>query len=230
LVVFLIHLLASQKNESGEDMIESVDQLVNRYLDAKDYVIDKGYSWEIDWQNNQDYEKITESDFIRESAWVILSSGFKETIVRKLFPLISNCFLDWGSPHAIVSSLNDCKKNALKVFKNVKKINAICGIITFVNSEDFSIVKKEIKLKGIEYLKQLPYIGPITGLHLLKNLGLQLIKPDRHLVRIAKSAGFTSPKDLGEVIKEAVGDSLSEIDIVLWRYSTLNKEYTQLFS
>ena len=211
-------------------MIKSVDQLVNKYLDAKDYIIDKGYSWEIDWQNNQDYEKITESDFIRESAWVILSSGFKETIVRKIFPLISNCFLDWGSPRVILNSLNNCRKNALKVFKNTKKINAICEIITFVNSKDFSIVKKEIKLRGIDYLKQLPYIGPITGLHLLKNLGLQLIKPDRHLIRIAKCAGYNSPKDLGDVIKEAIGDSLSEIDIVLWRYSTLNKDYIQFFS
>ncbi|MDY7032959.1 MAG: hypothetical protein SVY10_13755 [Thermodesulfobacteriota bacterium] len=206
------------------------NQLVNRYLDAKEYVINRGYSWEIDWQCNQCYENITETVFLRETAWVILSSGFKESIIRRKFPMISNAFKDWESSSAICSSINICKIKALNYFKNVKKINAICEVIQFVENEGFGQVKKEIESNGIDYLKRLPYIGPITGLHLLKNLGFQFIKPDRHLTRIAKSAGFNNPQEMGVAIKNAMGDSLAEIDIVLWRYSTIKNDYIKHFT
>ncbi len=206
------------------------NQLVNRYLDAKEYVIDRGYSWEIDWQCNQCYENITETDFLRETAWVILSSGFKESIIRRTFPMISNAFKDWESSSTIFSTINMCKNKALKIFKNVKKINAICEVIQFVKNEGFDQIKKEIERNGIDYLKRLPYIGPVTGLHLLKNLGFQFIKPDRHLKRIAKSAGFNTAQDMGVAIKNAMGDSLAEIDIVLWRYSTIKNDYIKKFT
>jgi len=206
-----------------------LDQLVNRYLDAKEYVINEGYSWEIDWQCNQCFKNITETDFLRETAWVILSSGFKESIIRRLFPMISSAFLNWDSAAKIWPLINGCKSEALKYFKNYRKISSICEIVEIVENEGFYQVKKEIENNGVDYIKRLPYIGPITGLHLLKNLGVQFIKPDRHLVRIAKSAGFNAPQAMGEAIKNAMGDSLAEIDIVLWRYATLKKNYIQHF-
>ncbi len=206
-----------------------LDQLVNKYLDAKEYVINEGYSWEIDWQCNQCFEKITETDFLRETAWVILSSGFNESVLRRLFPMISASFLHWDSTAKIYPFIKDCKEEALKYFNNDRKISAICETVKTVENESFYKVKKEIKDYGIDYLKRFPYIGPVTGLHLLKNLGLQFIKPDRHLVRIANSAGFKSPQAMGEAIENAMGDSLAEIDIVLWRYSTIKSDYTQHF-
>ena len=37
----------------------------------------------------------TESDLLREAAWVILCSGFREAVIRRMFDFISLCFCDW---------------------------------------------------------------------------------------------------------------------------------------
>lgn len=212
-------------------MIISQDRLINKYLDAKEYVIKEGYFSEIDWQTQLEFDKLSEKDFLRETAWVILSSGFKEKILRNKFPSITNAFLNWESSSKILSALNTCKYNALKHFKNQRKINAIGEAVRTVSRIGFNKLKSRLKTHGIAYLNsiKIPYIGPITGIHLLKNLGLQFIKPDRHLSRIAKYGGFNSPQEMGEAIRNAMGDSLSEIDIVLWRYSTLRNDYINLF-
>ena len=62
-------------------------------------------------------------------------------------------------------------------------------------------------------LQTFSFIGPITGLHLMKNLGIPVVKPDRHLTRIADVAGFNSVQELCESIQQSVGDGLSEIDL-----------------
>lgn len=56
------------------------------YLTAKERIIEAGYAHEIDWQDNRSFKQINESEFLREAAWVVLSSGFRESIVRRVFP------------------------------------------------------------------------------------------------------------------------------------------------
>jgi thermostable 8-oxoguanine DNA glycosylase len=64
-------------------------------------------------------------------------------------------------------------------------------------------------------------MGPTTACHLAKNLGVVLVKPDRHLTRIAVKTGYKSAERMCRTIAEVVGDSLSVIDIVIWRYATI---------
>jgi hypothetical protein len=54
------------------------------YLTAKERVIEAGFADEIDWQEKVSLEDLDESTFLRESAWVVLSSGFRETVLRGL--------------------------------------------------------------------------------------------------------------------------------------------------
>ena len=54
------------------------------YLTAKERVIEAGFANEIDWQEEVSLEDLDESTFLRESAWVVLSSGFRETVLRGL--------------------------------------------------------------------------------------------------------------------------------------------------
>jgi hypothetical protein len=54
------------------------------YLTAKERVIEAGFADEIDWQEEVSLEDLDESTFLRESAWVVLSSGFRETVLRGL--------------------------------------------------------------------------------------------------------------------------------------------------
>lgn len=59
-------------------------------------------------------------------------------------------------------------------------------------------------------------IGQVTMYHLAKNLGVDCIKPDRHLLRLAKLSSET-PKMLGDRLSQATGDRLAVVDTVLWR-------------
>ena len=195
------------------------------YLDLKEIIISAGCDHELDWQSNLDFECTTETDFLREAAWVILSSGFRESVVRQCFHRVSEAFLDWCGAEQINAHREFCQNQAMAVFGNRRKIKAITEIVGSVADDGFERVKNRIKSRGVEYLQQLPHIGPITSYHLAKNLGLQVVKPDRHLVRMARITGHDSPLEMCSKIAETVGDSLSVVDLVLWRYATLKKNY-----
>ena len=68
-------------------------------------------------------------------------------------------------------------------------------------------------------------MGPVTARHLAKNLGMVLVKPDRHLTRLAAKTGYKTAEGMCHTIAEVVGDSLSVIDIVIWRYATITNSF-----
>src|SRR6185436_20028855 len=73
----------------------ATQRLARLYLDIKESLIEAGFAKEIDWQYDLSIKRLTESQFLRESAWVILSSGFRETVLRLKFHAISDAFLSW---------------------------------------------------------------------------------------------------------------------------------------
>ena len=200
-------------------------QLAAIYLDLKEFVIRAGYSHEIDWQADVTLDNTTETDFLRESAWVVLSAGFRESVVRKVFPAVSDAFLHWHDAKQICTRLERCTRDGLAVFGHRGKIDAICQIITVVAISGFEDVKLRVQKRGVGFLKELPYVGPVTAYHLAKNLGLAVAKPDRHLVRIAQAFGCRSPAELCAIVSKEVGDPASVVDLVFWRYATLKRDY-----
>ena len=58
-----------------------------------------------------------------------------------------------------------------------------------------------------------------------KNIGIQVAKPDRHLVRMAKAAGYSDVQLFCRTISQLSGDSIPVVDIVLWRFATIEKDY-----
>ena len=205
-------------------------KVVEAYLMAKETVIEGGFAAEIDWQDDIRFSHVTETDFLRESAWVVLSSGMREAIIRTKFPSISKAFCSWQSAKRVVSNPEQCKKRALRVFNHQKKIDAILSIAERVFIEGFEIFKTQIQREGVSFIQSLPFMGPATSYHLAKNIGLDVVKPDRHLLRVAATAGFESPKCLCKEISKSVGDRISVIDLVIWRFATLNPNYTDYFA
>jgi hypothetical protein len=114
-----------------------------------------------------------------------------------------------------------CRIKALLAFKNKRKIDAILSIVERVAAEGMDNIRKQIEARGIDFIKELPFMGPVTSIHLAKNLGMTLVKPDRHLTRFASKTGYKSPDKMCQAIAELVGDPLSVIDIVIWRYATI---------
>lgn len=201
-----------------------------KYNFAKKIVIDEGYEDEIFWQSNLKFENIDESTFLREFAWVVLSSGMKERVVRNLFGMISDCFFNWESAEQIVKNEDKCLEGAIKYFNNKPKILAIIDSAHKINTLGFSHIKKKIYENPIESLRSFYYIGPVTVYHLAKNIGLPLAKPDRHLTRIANLEGFSDVQQFCSEISKISGDSIPVVDIVLWRFATIELDYLNLFS
>lgn len=207
----------------------SSDRIVDTYLDIRSDIIAAGYAHEIDWQDGVEFNGVTESQFLREAAWVVLSAGMSEVVVRRKFNELSPIFFEWESASEIIDSREECRRRALKVFNHRPKISAIVSIAEKIKKSGFDKIRDQIAIGGIDYLTTFNYVGPVTCYHLAKNIGLDVVKPDRHLERIALTLGFQSPTMLCQTISDFTGDKLSVVDIVLWRFATLNRDYLKLF-
>ena len=201
-----------------------------KYQFAKQIICDEGYEEEIMWQSSLNFEQINENFFIKELAWVILSSGMKEQIIRGKFMKISECFFNWKSASKIVKNKKDCFRRAITVFNNPRKISAIIKSAEIIDKKGFEKIKEMIKNNPIDSLLIFPFIGNTTAYHLAKNIGICVAKPDRHLVRIANKEGFKDVQEFCQKISELSGDSIPVVDIVFWRFANLHNDYLNVLS
>jgi hypothetical protein len=201
-----------------------------RYLDAKDYLLESGYAPEIDWQDDVDINLLTETTFLREAAWVVLSAGMAERVVRSVFPRITDSFYGWTSASSIVRDSEGCRRKALRVFRHNGKVSAILEIARRVYSLGFTEVHGRIIRNGTEFLGTFPYIGKVTAFHLAKNLGIDVAKPDRHLTRVSTLLGFSDPSDLCALLAEELAEKRAVVDLVIWRFATVCPEYLEFFA
>jgi hypothetical protein len=188
------------------------------FSEATAYVNAKGLRAEVDWQRRADFLRSAETDLLREAAWVILCTGFRESVVRRVFDHVSLCFCDWESASAIVQAFPTCRDAALASFHNRAKLDAIVEVARRVDRIGFGEIKRAVSRDPINELQQFAYIGSVTAWHLAKNLGLDVPKPDRHLVRISERLGYASVWHLCRSIADATGEAVRVIDVVLWRY------------
>lgn len=172
------------------------------FLTLYNELIKRGYEDEIDWSEN--LQPCSDSEvFCQEYIWVVLNSGMKNQIARKIYERIKTA-LSQSRP---ISS----------VFKHKGKAEAILNM-TLVKDELFTMYQgAEDKLI---FLESLSYIGEVTKYHLAKNLGVDTAKPDRHLVRIAKQFNMTC-FELCEKLSKEMGLRIATIDVVLWRAANL---------
>ncbi len=68
----------------------------------------------------------------------------------------------------------------------------------------------------LQFLASLPFIGPITSLHLAKNLGADVAKNDVHMKRLATADRTTTAKLCLRLSKQT-GYRVATIDTILWR-------------
>lgn len=206
------------------------EELKIKYEFAKTIVIDEGFQDEILWQSQLNFYDLTESSFLREIAWVILTCGMKERIIRNIFEAISHCFFQWSSAQKIINNREKCHVSALKIFNNEQKITAILNAADQVKRNGFENIKGEIHSNPIPFLKTFDYIGPVTVYHLAKNIGLPVAKPDRHLVRIAKQENYLDVQSFCGDISRMSGDPIPVVDIVFWRFATIEHNYLNVLS
>ena len=212
----------------NEETHDRLCNLATAYMNAKEYIIDSGYAAEIDWQESVALDDLTREQFLEEAAWVVLSSGMSERVIRKKFDEISSALHNWDID-MIVLSQSHCRARALKAFNHTGKVDAILNIARVLYGIDFATVLSEIRQKEVEYIMKLPFMGPATSYHFAKNIGLDVVKPDRHLIRIARVAGYESPAGMCSDIAEFIGERMSVVDLVIWRFATLKVNYLDNF-
>lgn len=186
--------------------------------DALSYVDTPELKRELAWQEAVNFDEFSESDFLRETAWVILCSGFRESVVRRVFNYISLCYCDWESAEAIVAADPNCRVTAFSVFRNRAKLAAIVDAAHHLVGTGFEAFKQATIDDPISTLKQIPFIGPTTAWHLAKNLGLDVAKPDRHLMRLSAKWAFEDVNHLCSMVANETGQSVKVVDLVMWRY------------
>lgn len=165
-------------------------------------VIQAGYGEEIVWQESAT-EPDSADEFMWEYIWVVISSGMKNQVARII-------------EQRIVEAYNSGKPIET-AFKHKGKVAAIKQMI---NNHDDAFDSYLEATDKLEFLALLPYIGEITKYHLAKNLGLDVVKPDRHLVRIAKKFSMT-PNALCQKLSKETGYRIGTVDLILWRAGNL---------
>jgi hypothetical protein len=207
---------------------ESCDLLTSYYL-AKLAVVDAGFEDEIAWQERRCIDDVDERLFLREAAWVVLSSGMRESVIRRIFPAVEAAFGHWDSAPWIVEHQSECRSKATEAFRHARKVDALVEISRTVASCGVASLLDGLRARGPDSLRTLPYMGPATSRHLAKNLGVDTAKPDRHLVRVAEATGYASPAKLCEHLAHMVGDAVAVVDLVIWRFATISADYVNFF-
>lgn len=157
-----------------------------------------GYGPIIEWSENI-VEPADAEAFAREAGFVVVNSGFKNSVAA---PIFERCMI------ALKAG-----RSAATEFGHEGKCQAIDHIwserdalfVTYSDAED-----------KIAFLMTLPWIGPVTAWHLQKNLGGDHAKPDVHMERLARRDKTTTERLCRRLAGEA-GYKVATIDTILWK-------------
>jgi len=190
---------------NGQENVIEMDLLEN-YKQAQDRVIAAGYQDEIKWCRDLEFEKCTSDQFFDEYVWCVLNAGMKEQVSRKIYDkFMQGRDLNGIGHHGKREAVKTGMKKYIQWFEELR-----C-------SKD-----------PIEYLQTLPYIGKVTKYHLARNIGIDCVKPDRHMVRLAENFGFKNPLEMClEIQKHIPHEKLGTIDVILWRDCNLRQLKTK---
>lgn len=171
------------------------------YLWARTQLRELGWRSDYDWAQSVRAPDNAE-DFCREYTWVVLNSGMKHTVARGLMERV------W--PRLIAG------RPLHEVYRHVGKRGAI-ELVWNNRGHYFSRFQRQTHVDDVlHFCHGLPWIGPITKYHLAKNLGADVAKPDRWLVRLAESSGESVDALCARIAKET-SDRVATVDVVLWR-------------
>ncbi len=202
-----------------------MNDILEIYKGVKAYVA-RDYQWEIDLVEGRHLtDDVDEVTFLREFAYVVLNSGMKNDVVEglwKTFLEAWNFFEDWREidvSRAIVRSS--------QVFNHRKKLAGIANAVLFLRSPCepdgvWPVLRSRLRAVGPDVLKSnFDFMGPATSRHLARNLGIDCVKPDRHLVAVARAAGFYTPDVFAAHLAALSGDRVGTVDVIVWRHASI---------
>ncbi len=164
--------------------------------------------------------EISDQFFLSELAWVVYNAGFREETVWAKWPGLSKAFLDFNPLRLAAAPYYVTILEVRRVFNHFRKARAVMDAARRVAAD--SPVGARLAAMSTEealaYLQTYPFIGPVTRYHLARNIGLDVVKPDRHLVRLAAFCGYETPAALVAEIAAFAGERVGVIDYILWQW------------
>lgn len=191
---------ATRKLTSRRRAIAATPRTLGWYRQLVAELDRRGFGEDVVW--SEGLEPVADADtFWQEFAWVVLNSGMKNAIARGI----------WRRVRPAV----EAGHSAGSVFGHKGKSEAIDFV--FANRERL-LAEYRAAADKLEFLRGLPWIGEITCWHLAKNYGLDVAKPDRHLVRVAGEEGTHA---LCARLAKASGHRVATVDLVIWRAASI---------
>ena len=171
---------------------------VKRFRRIEAVLREVGYSPVIEW--SESIEPVTDADVFADHAiYVICNSGMMNTVA---VPIYKRCMV----------ALRD-GRSATTAFGHPGKSVAIDRIW----SERTELFRQYLEADdAVAFLRELPWVGPVTSYHLAKNLGADFAKPDVHMERLARR-DRTNTHTLCRRLSRQTGYRVATIDTVLWQ-------------
>lgn len=205
-------------------------------------------------------EKLTNRRIFAELSWIVYSSGFRFDIVKKYWSSIREAFHEFNVPE-VAQWFNDLGAQARRIcrksgFRNQKKAkwcieNAKIIIELDDKMEHLGGLKgyfvETSKMDAFELVKSVPIIiqdlgfkgiGKTTVFHLLKNVGIDIFKPDIHVRRILARLGLVQCEHASTTeictamsFLSWVSDmKIRELDTLLFVYGKITGDNIQIFT
>lgn len=188
---------------------------------------------------NINHDELEARQLYAEVSFSILASGFRVETIEKRWEEFTKIFLGWEPLKILESTIpvyslipgeksgrsaEEMKKNALKLLNNERKINAIfingiflARIVAAEDDEKWPEFRDSI-YENVDVLKNFTYIGDTLKYHVARNIGVDTIKPDVHMMRIAKHYGY-DVFEMAEMLSKQFAMPKHTVDTILWRYS-----------
>jgi hypothetical protein len=173
------------------------------YVELVRLLDDRGYGGDRLWSQSVKPPE-TPEDFVREYVWVVLNSGMKNTIARKIMDRVWPVVSAGGSASTVFGHPGKAA-GINRVWRDRKML---FGALHSKLADD------PVGLP--DWCQTLPWVGKITKFHLAKNLGADVAKPDRWLERLASCEGDTVDSLCSRLALET-GDRVATVDLILWR-------------
>jgi endonuclease III len=207
---------------NNKEYAELSEKVLTVYQYAEQLVNEGGFNKQVDYlkdlMETQPYRTISVEQFFREYTWVVFTCGFKAAYVQKYWKHIKKMCCDFDISKAKELSFEELLE--VSPIKNKKKLKAIEQSFNIIDEyfiEEVHKIKDKDEAKNL--FKTLPFIGEITVYHIMRNVGIDCFKPDRHIVHITKDLKI-SEEDLFETIRSKYKEYIGVIDYILWRASS----------
>lgn len=224
----LVHRIVSQTLEKQPEMVRMFEYYENLSPDA-----------------------VTQQSLFSEVCWIVYASGFRYSVVKKYWPALQRAFYDFDVRRFVgeddstskaasrickvsgfrnVSKATWCVENAIRISELDRELRRLGGIRGFFELMSTKSAEELVQLapQTISDLG-LKGIGKTTIFHLLKNVGIDIFKPDIHVRRLLVRMKLTrkedaTPEDICRAmhfLSSVSGYRISQLDTFLFAYGVV---------